>query len=91
MDRTADQVRVVPDNGAGPGRFGEITFENDAYEYTVSYGYELFDDAGDLRDRDETFQRALIVRKVGDFADRVFDETCDPNHAADSIFFLERS
>lgn len=93
IDRPKDQVRVLPDNGAGPSRFGEITFQNGAYEYTVSYGYAHgdFTDAGFVSRREETYQRALIVIRDGDYANPVFDRTCDPNLSYDSIEFLRRS
>lgn len=93
LDRPTNQVRVLPDNGAGPSRFGEISFQNGDYEYVVSYGYEQgnFTDSGFESLREETFQRTLIVFKSGDHTNPVYNKVCDPDRAADSIFFLDRS
>ncbi|WP_341368249.1 hypothetical protein [Yoonia sp. BS5-3] len=91
MNHPFDQVDVLPDNGAGSSRFGEITFLNGAYRYTVTYGYQLYDDAGQLRDIDETFSRTLVVTEGDDVANPVFKRTCDPIRAADLIAFLDRS
>lgn len=93
LDRPIGQVRVLPDNGAGPSRFGEISFQNGAYEYIVSYGYEVgnFTDSGFESLREETFQRGLIVIQDEDYANPVFDRSCDPDLSYDSIEFLRRS
>ena len=65
MSRLFDEVKALPDNGAGPSRFGEITFQNGAYRYTVTYGYALYDDAGQLREvLSQTLREALQVWRV---------------------------
>lgn len=93
LDRPADQVRVMPDNGAGPSRFGEVSFQNGDYEYIVSYGYQVgdFTETVFVSRREETYQRGLIVIKDDDHANPVFDRNCDPDLSYDSIEFLRRS
>ena len=91
MVRSLEEVDVLPDNGAGGNRFGHIEFRNDAFLYSVYYSYQLIDDTGTLRDIGETFRRALVVYKDADFANPVFHRVCDPDLAADSIAFLDRS
>ena len=91
MVRSLEEVDVLPDNGAGGNRFGHIEFRNDAFLYSVYYLYQLIDDTGTLRDIGETFRRALVVYKDADFTNPVFHRVCDPDLAADSIAFLDRS
>lgn len=83
----ASQVKVLPDNGAGPSRFGYVEFQNEGYFYRVHYGYEI--EFGDnSADVSETI-RGLTVRR-GNEATYVFDKDCLRNASFDQIFLLEK-
>ncbi len=95
MERSLEQLRLLPDNGAGSNRFGEIVFSNGPVDYTASYSYSLYDQNGallpsepDTGSANPTFQRSLTVVKDGDFASPVFAKDCMPGHAFDAIVML---
>lgn len=98
LDRPLDQVRILPENGAGPSRFGEIGFTSDGYTYTAYYSFELMDADGALLQSDprglypnDSFARGLVVIKNGDLADPVFDRKCLLDHSFDRIGTLPAS
>ncbi|MEP2473237.1 MAG: hypothetical protein ABJH45_17020 [Paracoccaceae bacterium] len=84
--REASEVEVLPDNGAGPSRFGYIKLQNDGYTYQVHYGYEIVfgDDSADVS---ETI-RGLTVQR-GDETAYVFDKDCLTDTSFDQIFNLD--
>ncbi len=77
MERPAEDMVILPDNGAGPTRFGEITFHNGAYEYTTYYSYDL---AGAVQAgspfTSEMFERGLHVVREDNQGEVVFQKTC---------------
>ncbi len=96
LEHRMDQIDILPENGAGPSRFGQITFTNGPYDYVASYGYELFDSSGELLPSlpdiprgNPTFHRSLTVYKDGNIANPVFSKTCLPEHSYDAIWMLE--
>lgn len=98
MDRPMDEVHILPENGAGPSRFGEISFDRGAYTYTAYYSFELFNDAGELIQSDpdspypnDSFSRGLTVTRDGDAANPVFKKDCLLGHSYDSLTTLQVS
>lgn len=96
LDRPLDEVRILPENGAGPSRFGEISFESGAYTYTAHYSFELSDEAGrplpsdpDSPYPNDSFNRGLTVVRNGDAANPVFKKDCLPNDSFDALATLQ--
>ncbi|MDP0926563.1 hypothetical protein Q0601_05235 [Paracoccus onubensis] len=96
LDRALDEVRILPENGAGPSRFGEISFNSGAYTYTAYYSFELFDDRGDLLPSDPdnpypngSFKRGLTVIRDIEAANPVFRKDCLLDHSYDALATLQ--
>lgn len=80
--RRRDEVEILPDNGAGPSRFGHVKFANEGFVYEVYYTYEL-------ADPDNDHAQGLRVYRVNDPAEPVFDEVCGKGEVTDRIYQLE--
>ncbi len=78
MVRTADQVRVLPENGAGPTPVGTITFNNGPFAYIVHYS----------ADHTADVVRGLTVVEDGNTDAPVFDRTCLPDTVYDRVASL---
>ena len=81
LNRPAHEVAVLPLNGAGPSRFGQVGFDNGAYTYTTYYRYDPLIGSNPMR--------GLVVTKDGDAANPVFAKDCIADHAYDAIATFE--
>lgn len=91
LTRSANDVKILPDNGAGPSRFGDITFQNGDYAYTAFYSMERFDANNQPLQaslENDTFTRGLMVTKADDIANPVFQKDCMLDTSYDAIWAL---
>lgn len=83
MHRRFDQVSTLHDDGTGPNRYGEISFMNGEYHYTVYYAYELLGEGSTPLD----IKRGLVVSRDG--RDVGFEHYCSGTAAFDSLALLD--
>jgi len=97
LERQTREVAILPENGIGPTRFGEISFENTPYTYTGYYSYELPDTEETPSSSNAknapvrvTVTRGLVVTTDGNRVRPVFEKECLSDHAYDAIGALRR-